>query len=172
MKKNVGKKIRLMALLASLTLVLWGGVIACSSGGDDDGDNGGNTEQGAGENGAGGGEEITTPVAGTTIKLKGNFFVSNDENDEWIYCTEELKETKESGVWEGEITAVRGWDNFGLEINSTWYGAEKGLKDVKDAKLVKDSDEHFWLATDKNSKSKVTVNLNTMTITIAAVSES
>lgn len=39
MKKNVGKKIRLMALLASLTLVLWGGVIACSSdSGDDDED--------------------------------------------------------------------------------------------------------------------------------------
>lgn len=180
MKKNVGKKIRLMALLASLTLVLWGGVIACSSdSGDDDGDNGGNTEQGAGENGAGGG---TTNNGGegtaTTIKLKGAFFENGEESTPWVYCTEQLTE-KESGIWEGEITSVytkkgdankKGWDNFGVEVNGTWYGAEEGLEgDITDAKLVKDSNKNFWLATDKGGKTKVTVNLNTMTITTAAL---
>lgn len=31
MKKNVGKKFTLMAMLVSLTLICWGGVIACSN---------------------------------------------------------------------------------------------------------------------------------------------
>lgn len=143
MKKNIFKKFHFMAMLASLTLICWGGVTACSNGSDSDDDV-------------------------TSVKLKGNFFESNDENAEWIYCTEELKET-ENGIWEGEITAVRGWDKFGLEINGTWYGAEEGITEIKDAKLVKDSTNGFWLATDKGGKSKVTVNLNTKTITVAEV---
>ena len=141
MKKNIGKKFHLMAMLASL-LICWGGVTACSNGSDSDDDV-------------------------TSVKLKGNFFESDDENAEWIYCTEDLKETTESGIWEGEITAVRGWDKFGLEINGTWYGAEEGLEgSITDAKLVKESDKNFWLATDKGGKSKVTVNLNKNTITV------
>lgn len=44
MKKNIGKKFHLMAMLASLTLIFWGGVTACSNGSDDGGDDkGGDT---------------------------------------------------------------------------------------------------------------------------------
>ena len=126
-----------------------GGVTACSNGSDDDG--------------------------GVTIKLKGAFFEEGDENTPWVYCTEELKEKTESGIWEGEITSVNsnGWDNFGLEINGTWYGAEESLSgnNYTDAKLVKNSSTNFWLVTNKGGKTKVTVNLNTMTITAVDASQ-
>ena len=149
MKKNIFKKFHFMAMLASLTLICWGGVTACCNGSDDDG--------------------------GVTIKLKGAFFEEGDENTPWVYCTEELKEKTESGIWEGEITSVNsnGWDNFGLEINGTWYGAEESLSgnNYTDAKLVKNSSTNFWLVTDKGGKTKVTVNLNTMTITAVDASQ-
>lgn len=109
----------------------------------------------------------------TSVKLKGNFFISDNDNAEWIYCSERLTET-ESGIWEAEITAVRGWDNFGVEVTengtATWYGRENGLSgtEIDNAKLVKDSSESFWLATDKGGKTNVTINLNTMTITATA----
>ena len=148
MKKNIFKKFHFMAMLASLTLICWGGVTACSNGSDS-------------------GDDVTS------VKLKGNLFESDYENAEWIYCTEELKETTESGIWEGEITAVRGWDKFGLEVNGTWYGAEESLSgnNYTDAKLVKNSSTNFWLVTDKGGKTKVTVNLNTMTITAVDASQ-
>ena len=38
MKKNIGKKFHLMAMLASLTLICWGGVTACSNGSDSNSD--------------------------------------------------------------------------------------------------------------------------------------
>ena len=142
------------AILVSLCL-MGGGVTACSNGNDS-------------------GDDDVDVDNKTSIKLKGAFFEEGDENTPWVYCSEELKETTESGVWEGEITSVnsKGWDNFGLEINGTWYGAEDGIKEIKDAKLVKDSEKSFWLDTDKGGKTKVTVNLNTMTITATAESNS
>ena len=139
------KKFGLFAIAVILvSLCLMGGGVSCSSGNDDE----------------------------TSVKLKGNFFISDDDNTPWVYCSEQLKET-ESGVWEAEITAIRGWDNFGVDVNGTWYGAEEGLEgSITDAKLVKDSNKNFWLATDKSGKTKVTINLNTMTITATAESNS
>lgn len=118
-----------------------GGVTACSNGSDDD---------------------------ETSVKLKGAFFEEGDDETPWVYCAEQLTE-KENGIWEGEITSVNseGWDHFGVEVNGTWYGAEEGLEgDITDAKLVKDNTESFWLATDKGGKTKVTIDLNKMTITV------
>lgn len=107
----------------------------------------------------------------TSVKIKGNFFISDNDNAEWIYCSERLIET-ESGIWKAEITSVRGWDEFGVEVTengtATWYGAEDGLSEINNAKLVKDSSKNFWLATDKAGKTNVTINLNTMTITATA----